>query len=135
MRDFTKGSTLKQLINFSIPMLLANLLQVLYETVDAIWVGKLLGHKAFASVSATMPIVFLLISAIIGLTIATNILAGQAFGSKNMKLLSKILTNSFLGTVSICIVISILGIVFSKHLLRFVNTPPDIKEDAHIFSS
>lgn len=114
-------------------MLLAHLLQVLYETIDAIWVGRLIGHKAFAAVSATMPIVFLLISAIIGLNIATNILAGQAFGSKNMKLLSKILTNSFLGTVSICIVISILGIVFSNNLLRLVNTPPDIKEDARIF--
>ncbi|MDD5529094.1 MAG: MATE family efflux transporter [bacterium] len=133
MRDFTEGSVIKQLVHFSIPMLLTNLLQAMYEIVDAMWVGKLIGHKAFAAVSVTMPIFFLLLSAMIGLTIATTILAGQAFGSKNMRLLSKVLTNSFLGTGLICVVISAIGIIFSENLLTLVNTPPEIRKDAHTF--
>ena len=133
MRDFTQGSVFKQLVEFSIPMLLANLLQAAYSIVDAIWVGKLLGHQAFAAVSSTMPIIFLLVSAIIGLTIATNILVGQAFGSRNMKLLSKILTNSFLGTALLCILMTAIGIIFSRSLLSLVNTPVEIRADAHTF--
>lgn len=133
MRDFTQGSILEQLIQFSVPMLLANLLQAMYNIVDAIWVGRLIGHEAFAAVSSTMPIVFSLVSAIIGLSIATNILAGQAFGSKNMKLLSKILTNSFIATTLVCIVMSVSGILLSKQLLGLVNTPPELRADARTF--
>ena len=133
VRDFTEGSILKQLVYFTVPMLLANLLQALYSVVDAIWVGRLIGHEAFAAVSTTIPMIFLLVSAIIGLAMATNILVGQAFGSKNMKYLSKVLTNSFISTGFLCIVISIVGIIFSKPLLSLLNTPDDIKPMSNIF--
>ncbi|MBU2614866.1 MAG: MATE family efflux transporter [Elusimicrobia bacterium] len=133
MRDFTEGSILKQLVYFTVPMLLANLLQAMYSVVDAIWVGRLIGHQAFAAVSTTVPMIFLLVSAIIGLAMATNILVGHAFGSKNMKYLSKVLTNSFISTGFLCIFISALGIIFSKPLLSLLNTPDEIKPMSNIF--
>ncbi|OGS27599.1 MAG: hypothetical protein A2297_03560 [Elusimicrobia bacterium RIFOXYB2_FULL_48_7] len=133
MRDFTEGSIFKQLLYFTVPMLLGNLLQALYSVVDAIWVGRLIGHQAFAAVSTTVPMIFMVVSAIIGLSMATNILVGQAFGSKNMPYLSKVLTNSFISTGFLCILISALGIIFSDPLLNLLNTPDDIKPMSHVF--
>ena len=90
------------------PMLFGNLLQALYSIVDAIWVGRLIGYEAFAAVSATVPLIFLLVSAIIGLTMATNVLVGLAYGSKNMNYLRRVLSNSFISTFLICLVFSLL---------------------------
>lgn len=133
MRDFTQGRILPQLVYFTLPMLFANLLQALYSIVDAIWVGRLIGYEAFAAVSATVPLIFLLVSAIIGLTMSTNILVGLAYGSKNMNYLRRVLSNSFISTFLICLVISLLGIIFSKPLLHLLNTPESLKPYAHIF--
>ena len=133
MRDFTQGRILPQLVYFTLPMLFGNLLQALYSIVDAIWVGRLIGYEAFAAVSATVPLIFLLVSAIIGLTMSTNILVGLAYGSKNMNYLRRVLSNSFISTFLICLVISLLGIIFSKPLLHLLNTPESLEPYAHIF--
>lgn len=133
MRDFTKGSVLEQLIAFSIPMLLANLLQAVLSLINAIWVGHLLGPQAFAAVSSTMPIVFFFISAIIGLTMATNILVGQAFGAKNTEFLAKVLSNSFMTSVIMCVLISGLGFYFTPLFLHIMKTPPDVVPEANMY--
>jgi putative MATE family efflux protein len=133
MKDFTQGNILKQLIQFSVPMLLANLLQAAYSIIDAIWVGRLIGYEAFAAVSATMPLIFFLISAIIGVTLSTNILIGQAYGAKNISYLKKVLSNSFVSTLLICILISVLSIIFTRPLLHILNTPENLKPYAHTF--
>ncbi len=133
MRDFTQGEVLQQLLYFAVPMLFANLLQALYSIVDAIWVGRLLGYEAFGAVSAVTPLVFFLISAIIGLTMSTNILVGQAYGTKNTKYLIRVLSNSFLATFALCILISVGGILFSADLLHLLNTPESLKPYAHTF--
>ncbi|MFA5857727.1 MAG: MATE family efflux transporter [Elusimicrobiota bacterium] len=133
MQDFTKGSVLKQLTMFSIPMLLANFFQAIYSIIAGIWVGRLIGHEAFAAVSTTMPVVFLVVSAIIGLAVATNILVGQAFGANDNKYLAKVLTNSFISTGALCLMLSILGMIFTRQLLRLVNVPENIENLAYIF--
>ena len=133
MMDFTEGDVLKQIIYFTVPVLLANLLQALYNIIDGIWVGRLIGHEAFASVSSVAPLIFFLLSSIMGITISTNILVGQAYGSKNKLFLSKVLSNSFMTNVILCIIISIFGIIFSNPLLDLLNTPPEIKQQSHIF--
>lgn len=133
MRDFTEGSILKQLVYFTIPMLLANLLQAMYSVIDGIFVGRLIGHEAYAAVASTNPMIFLLVSAIIGMTISTNILIAQAFGAKNMTYLSKVLTNSFLTSLLLCIVLSVTGISLTNTLLNLINTPPNIRANARLF--
>ncbi len=133
MKDFTKGNIFQQLVEFSIPMLLANLLQAAYSIVDAIWVGRLIGYEAFAAVSVTMPLVFFLVSAVIGMTMSTNILIGQAYGSRNFAYMKKVLSNSFISTMLIALVISVLSIVFTGPLLHLLNTPEKLKPYAHTF--
>jgi putative MATE family efflux protein len=133
MKDFTKGSILQQLVQFTVPLLLANLLQALYNVMDGIWVGRLLGHQALAAVSVSGPLIFLLVSAAIGLAIATTILAGQAWGSRNTRYLARLLSNSFLATMVLCVVIVAAGVAFARPLLRLVNTPAEVEHDAHTF--
>ena len=66
--DLTEGSMLRHVISFSIPMLLGNMLQALYNTVDSIWVGRFLGPEALGAVSVSFPIIFVLISLVMGTT-------------------------------------------------------------------
>ena len=133
MRDFTKGSIPTQLFRFSLPIIAGDILQALYLLIDAVWVGRLVGYQALAAVSATFPIFFFFMSFIIGLSVATNILVGQLYGSKDKNFLSEVLKNAFFVVLFISGIISVLGIVFSPYILELLNTPKSIKSDANVY--
>ena len=127
MQDFTQGNITRQVIHFSLPIMVGNMLLSVYGIINMIWVGRLLGHTAVAAVSSTMPIIMLLPSFLIGLSMATNILISQAFGRKDMAQLRKILSNSFFASLLFCVVISLIGLAFRHELLDWVHTPPEIR--------
>ena len=133
MKDFTTGSIPKQLLAFAIPLLLGNFLQTFIEVMNMFWVGRLLGHEAIAAVATSMPILFLLISVLIGLSISANIIVAQAYGAKNIKYMEKTFANSLMISVGLCIIISVAGIVFSSQLLNLINCPPEVKPQANSF--
>jgi len=133
LKDLTKGNLLNNLLTYSLPILLGDLLQSLYSTVDALWVGRLIGADALAAVSASMPIMFLLVSLMIGIAVSTVILCGQAYGAKNFTRLQVIIENSFIVLSIMSVAISALGIIFSTPLLRLLNTPESILPQAHTF--
>ena len=124
--DFTEGSIPKHLVMFSIPMLLGNLLQALYNTVDSIWVGRFLGPHALAAVSVGFPVIFALIALVNGVTMATTILVSQYFGARQQERLVKTVTNSLILLVALGLIISVIGVVFRRPLLELINTPPEI---------
>lgn len=124
--DLTQGSMLKHVIAFSLPMLIGNLLQALYNTVDSIWVGNFLGPAALGAVSVSFPIIFVLISLIFGITMATTVLVAQYMGAKQIDMVKKTINNTFLILSISAIVVSIAGIVFNRSILRLINTPDDI---------
>ena len=126
LRDLTQGSMLKQIISFSLPMLIGNLLQALYNTVDSIWVGNFLGPEALGAVSVSSPIIFFLNSMIIGITTAATVLIAQYTGAKDVKMVKKTINNTLLLICVSGIVISITGIFFSKDLLKLINAPAAI---------
>jgi len=133
LKDFTTGSIPKQLIVFALPLLLGNFLQMAVDIMNMIWVGRLIGHEAIASVATSMPILFFLISILIGMSIAANIIVAQAFSAKDYKYMEKTFANSFLVSVVLCVVLSTLGIVFSRELLTLIKCPPDILPQANSF--
>jgi len=137
--DFTTGSIPRHLITFAIPMFLGNLLQALYNIVDSIWVGRFLGPQAFAAVSVSFPVIFVLIALVMGITMGTTTLVGQYYGAKRNDLLSKTISNSMLLLIICGGLVSFLGIFFSSDILRFINVPSDILDAASsylkIFSS
>jgi putative MATE family efflux protein len=130
MKDFTEGNIGKQLVNFSTPIMFGNLLLSVYGIINMIWVGRLLGHKAVAAVSASLPIIMLLPAFLIGLGMATNVLIAQAFGRKDTALLRKILANSFFASVLFCLLISAIGLLLRRQLLEWVHAPLEIQEMA-----
>ena len=130
MKDFTTGSIPKQLLAFAVPLLLVNFLQTFIEVMNMFWVGRILGHEAIAAVATSLPILFLLISVLIGLSIAANIIVAQAYGAKNIKYMEKTFANSLIMSVALCVVVSAGGIIFSNQLLTLINCPPEIKGQA-----
>ncbi|HDQ25151.1 MAG TPA: MATE family efflux transporter [bacterium] len=133
MKDLTQGSILKNLLIFSWPIVLGDLMHSLYSAIDAFWVGRLIGPEALAAVSASMPVLFMLVSLLIGLAVSTSILAGQAFGAKDTALLSKILVNSFMAIIALTVLFTAAGIALSLPILRLLSTPEEIIHDAQLF--
>jgi putative MATE family efflux protein len=133
MKDFTKGNIPRLMLSFLVPMLLVNTLQALYMLIDAVWAGQLLGSYGVAIIATGMPVIFLLSSFIAGIVVGAAILAGQAFGSGNHKMLSDIISTSLIGTVAVSLLISIPGIVFCGPLLKLINTPPGLLHGARVF--
>lgn len=127
MKDFTSGNIARQLIDFSLPIMLGNVLMSVYGIINLIWVGRLLGHSAVAAVAATLPIIMLLPAFLIGLGMATNVLIAQAFGRKDTALLRKILSNSFFASTLFCLLISGGGLLLRGWFLDWVQTPPQIR--------
>ncbi len=126
LTNFTSGSVVKHLITFAIPMFLGNLLQALYNTVDSIWVGRFLGPDALAAVSVGFPIIFTLISMVMGITMATTILVSQYFGAQQHDKVVRAVNNSLLLLAVMGVGVTLIGVIFRRPLLELINTPPEI---------
>ena len=133
MKDFTKGSIPGQLLAFAVPLFIGNFLQTFIEAMNMFWVGRLLGHEAIAAVATSLPILFFLISCLIGLSVAANIIVAQAYGAKDIKYMEKTFANSLLLSLALCVLISAVGVVFSRRLLLLINCPPEILPQADSF--
>jgi putative MATE family efflux protein len=130
LKDFTEGSIAKQVFDFTLPIMLGNVLMSAYGIINLIWVGRLLGHKAVAAVAASLPIIMLLPAFLIGLGMATNVLIAQAFGRKDKAMLRKILSNSFFSSILFCLLISVVALIFRHELIELVQAPVEIRDMA-----
>ncbi|MFZ5988877.1 MAG: MATE family efflux transporter [Bacillota bacterium] len=125
-RDLTVGSIPRHLLSISIPMLIANFLQVLYNLVDAMWVGNQVGQNALGAVGVSFYITFILIGISSGATIATTILVAQYYGAKDYDMVEKVVNNSFSISLIISVILSSAGILLSDSILRWMSTPDEI---------
>jgi Na+-driven multidrug efflux pump len=127
VRDFTEGNIAAHLLAFSAPMLLGNIFQAMYSTVDSFWVGRYLGPEALAAVSVGFPIIFALTSLAIGLTIATTTLISQSFGARNYSEIAHISANTVTLLGLLGIVLGAVGFVFRGWLIDLIGTPDNIR--------
>src|SRR5699024_2978977 len=123
--DFTQGSILKQLIFFSGPIILANLLQTSYQLIDSLWVGNLLGAKALGAVSVSGVIVFTVLSFVIGLNNAALTILSQQKGSGNVQGLKRYLNAFVVILVMMALSFTLLGVLSADWLLHILGTPSD----------
>ena len=125
-KDMTVGSPAKRILEFSIPMLLGNIAQQLYNTADSIIVGKFVGDNALAAVGSASPILNLLLALFVGISTGAGIVVSQSFGARDREGLTKAIGNcialSFLATI----VIMIVGPLISMPLLTLLGTPESI---------
>ncbi len=128
--DMTTGSPMKHIIRFTIPLLIGNLFQQLYNMVDSVIVGNYVGKDALASVGACGSMNFLFFSLSAGLASGIGIIVSQYFGAKDEKNVRSTIANSFYVLIATSIVVSILGIGLSPYLLQVLGTPETIIEDS-----
>ena len=124
--DMTSGSPWKKIAMLTIPMVLGNIAQQLYNTVDSIVVGKFVGDNALAAVGSASPIFNLLLVLFIGISVGTSVMVSQYFGAKDRKQLSHAIGTSITLTAIASIFIMIVGSILVLPLLELLNTPESI---------
>ena len=129
-QDLTQGSPMRGLIQFSVPLLIGNLAQQLYNTVDSIVVGKYVGDNALAAVGASGPLLNLLLVLFMGIATGATIMVSQYFGARQQDLLSTTVGNTITLTVISSIFIMILGPLITHPLMSLINTPAEIYQDS-----
>lgn len=133
VKDLTKGSIPKHLITFAVPIVLGNLFQLTYNAVDSIVVGKFAGQGALAAVGTANPVMNIVILGVTGICIGASVLMSQFFGAGDEEKLKKEVSTTlvFGGIFSIAMVV--LGLLFSKTILRLMKTPDEILDIAGIY--
>ena len=126
----TEGSIIKQVILFSLPLMLGNVFQMLYNTVDSIVVGNYVGKEALAAVGSTTIIVNMLVMFFNGFSVGASVVIGQSFGARNEKKLHTAVETTMLMTFIACILFTMIGVFGVKPMLRFMDTPDDVFSDA-----
>ena len=124
--DMTIGVPWKKIMLFTVPMLIGNIAQQLYNTVDSVVVGNYVGDNALAAVGSAGPILNLLIVLYVGISVGAGIMVSQYFGAKNREGLSYTIGNSVLLTLVAVIAVAVAGAFVTRPLLVLLKTPESI---------
>ena len=133
INDMTKGNPLKIFIFFTIPLLIGNVFQQLYSMVDTIIVGRFVGVEALAAVGSTGSMFFLVNGMILGLTSGFGVLVAQKFGAKDDVAIKKAVASNIILTLVLTVFITIIALLVKNPLLRMMNTPDNIFDDASTY--
>ncbi len=124
--DMTVGTPWKCILAFTLPMLIGNIAQQLYNTVDSIVVGRYIGDNALAAVGSAAPILNLLLVLFIGISAGAGIMVSQYFGARNREGLSHTVGNAITVTAVASVILILVASPFIRPFLRILNTPESI---------
>ena len=124
--DMTVGTPWKKIVLFTVPMLIGNIAQQLYSTVDSIVVGKYVGDNALAAVGSAFPIYNLLLVLFMGVSVGASVVVSQYFGAKKREDLSKAIGNCITLTLIASAIIMAVGAFAIRPLLKLLGTPESI---------
>lgn len=128
--DMTTGSIWEHLIWFSIPLLVGNLFQILYNTVDSIVVGNFVSKQALAAVGGSGPIINTLIGVFNGLSSGATVVVSQCYGAHDKKRVSEAVHSTIALTTILSIVFTIVGILGTPVMLKLMAVPDDVMPEA-----
>ncbi|CDZ74230.1 MATE efflux family protein [Peptoniphilus sp. ING2-D1G] len=131
--NLTEGSILSGIIYFAIPILLSNFLQQFYNTADLMIVGSFAGKNPMAAVGATGSISNLLISLFLGLTTGASVVVAQMYGQNDREKLHNSIHTAYATAIAGGILLSIVGFLIAPVILKALNTPEEILDDAIIY--
>ena len=131
--DMTEGSPWKKIILFAVPMLVGNIAQQLYNTVDSVVVGKYVGDNALAAVGSAGPILNLLIVLFVGISVGAGIMVSQYFGAKERGKLSTTIGNCITLTAIASLFVMIVASLVARPLLELLDTPESIIDWCHSY--
>ena len=129
-RNMTEGPILKQVILFSLPLMLGNAFQMLYNTVDVIVVGNYVSKQALAAVGSTTMITNMFVFFFNGFSVGAGVLISQYFGALEHEKLHDAIETTMAMTFVLSLLFTIVGVVGVKPMLAFMATPDDVFADA-----
>ena len=131
--DMCRGPLMRQLVTFSVPLILASNLQLLFNAVDLIVVGKFTGESALAAVGSTTALINTFITILTGISLGTSVLCGQFYAAKRKQSMEDLVHTCIAFALVSGIVMGILGILFSKSALRLMGTPISVLPQANLY--
>ena len=129
----SEGNIWKQLLFFSIPLVLGNIFQQLYNAVDSIIVGNFVGRQALAAVTSSSPVINMLISFFMGLSIGAGVVISRYFGAHDKDGLAKSIHTSMALIILAGIVMTFVGIWLTPYILQWVGVPQDVMANSIVY--
>lgn len=124
--DMTRGNTTKQLIQFSLPLILSSFLQQLYNVINSIIVGRVIGKSALAAVGIADPIISTVTFFIMGICLGAMVLMAQFFGSRDYGKLKQEISTALITGTGFTLLVATGGILASKTFLQLIHTPAEV---------
>lgn len=121
----TKGPVGKTLLLFSLPILASSVLQSLNASINAVWIGRLLGEEALTASANANTLLFFLLGSVFGLGLAASVLIGQSLGANDRDLAKRTVGTSLVFFVLLALVIALGGFILAPHMLVAMHTPSD----------
>lgn len=129
-RNMTQGSILGQLVLFSLPLMLGNVFQMLYNTVDSVVVGNFVGTQALAAVGSTTMIVNIMVFFFNGFSTGASVVIARRFGARDTQRLHTAIQTTMAATFVLAVLFTLLGVLWVEPMLRFMSTPEDVFDQA-----
>ena len=131
--DFIGGNTQRCLLAMALPMIAAMFLNMMYNLVDSLWIGNLLGETAYAALTNSTPIILILTSVAMGATNGISILLSQSIGAKDKKKTDGLISTSFCAAIAFSLLITALLEVLLPGILKALNTPAETYDMAYSY--
>jgi putative MATE family efflux protein len=131
--DMTKGAITPTLIKFTIPLVLGNLFQLMYNAVDSMIVGKFVGEDSLAAVGTSNPLMSLAILFISGMCLGAGVLMGNYYGAKDFEKLKRQISSTMIGGLGFTIVLTIICVAAAPVLLKLIQTQDRVMVEATIY--
>lgn len=133
--DFIGGNTKRCLLAMALPMMAAMFLNMMYNLVDSLWIGNLLGENAYAALTDSTPVILILSAVAMGATNGVSILLSQAIGAGDQKRTERIIATSFCVSVLFSLGVTLALELGLPGILRALNTRPEIYDMAYSYLS
>lgn len=133
VKNLTEEKPSKVLWNFSLPLLGSIVFQQLYNVADSFVAGKFVGNDALAAVGNAYEVTLIYLAFAFGCNIGCSVVLSQLFGAKRYKDLKTAVNTNFIASGVLCVILMIVGFIFTKPLLRLINTPDSIMADTKLY--
>lgn len=130
VKDMTKGNPYSLMMGFALPIFLSQVFQQLYNTADALIVGKFLGTNALAAVTSSGTLIFLLISFFMGTAMGGGVVISKFFGAGDKEQVSRAIHTILAFGIVSGIVLTVVGVAFTPAFLRWMQTDPEVMPEA-----
>ena len=133
MLNMTQGSIPRHLVSYAVPMVFGNLLQLTYNAVDSMIIGKCLGENALAAVSTTNPIMTIVVLGVSGLSMGASVLMSRFYGAGDNEKVKREFATTLIFSVIFSLFVFLAGLILSTSILRWIRTPDVILPEANTY--